>query len=255
MQIFHPSANTLSRLTIYGSAVLLLGPVVLTYLVLRSPYQTKVGVILPQPVPFSHEHHVRGLGIDCRYCHTSVETSSFAGIPPTQTCMTCHSQIWSTQPDLEPVRTSLAEKQPMAGPRVHDLPGLRVFQPRDPRQQGGRLCIVPRPDRSDADHVEGRAHDDGVVPQLPPRTRSTTCGSRRGLQHGMDAPRSESSSSGSELVKQNHIPKSTDYQLFGVPPMIPRPDQDPTTPDASRTAGRAADPLGAARSSGGAWTS
>src|SRR5215471_3228647 len=108
-QIFHPSANTLSRLTIHGSVVLLLGPVILTYLVLRSPYQTRVGVVQPQPVPFSHEHHVRGLGIDCRYCHTSVETSSFAGLPPTHTCMTCHSQIWSTSPMLEPVRNSLAE--------------------------------------------------------------------------------------------------------------------------------------------------
>ncbi len=99
VQIFHPSANTLSRLTIYGSVVMLLGPVVLTYLVLRSPYQTKVGVIQPQPVPFSHEHHVQGLGIDCRYCHTTVETSAFAGLPPTHTCMTCHSQIWSTSRD------------------------------------------------------------------------------------------------------------------------------------------------------------
>jgi hypothetical protein len=126
-QVFHPSANTLSRLTIYGSVVLLLGPVVLAYLVLRSPYQTKVGVIPPQPVPFSHEHHVSGLGIDCRYCHTTVETSSFAGLPPTHTCMTCHSQIWSTSPILQPVRTSLAENQPMVWQRVHNLPDFVYF--------------------------------------------------------------------------------------------------------------------------------
>jgi len=126
-QVFHPSANTLSRLTIYGSVVLLLGPVALTYLVLRSPYQTKVGVIPPQPVPFSHEHHVAGLGIDCRYCHTTVETSSFAGLPPTHTCMTCHSQIWSTSPILQPVRTSLAENQPLVWQRVHNLPDFVYF--------------------------------------------------------------------------------------------------------------------------------
>ena len=93
MQIFHPSANTLSRLMVYGSVPFMLGPVVLTYALLRSPYQTKVGVIPPQPVPFSHEHHVRGLGIDCRYCHTSVETSSFAGLPPTHTCMSAPARM------------------------------------------------------------------------------------------------------------------------------------------------------------------
>jgi hypothetical protein len=126
-QIFHPSANTLSRLTIYGAVVLILGPIVVTYLILGSPYQTHVGVVEPQPVPFSHEHHVKGLGIDCRYCHTTVETSSFAGLPPTHTCMSCHSQIWSTSPMLEPVRTSLAEKKPIVWNRVHNLPDFVYF--------------------------------------------------------------------------------------------------------------------------------
>jgi hypothetical protein len=126
-QIFHPSANTLARLTIYGSVFLLFAPVILTYLVFDSPYQTKVGVVQPQPVPFSHEHHVKGLGIDCRYCHTSVETSSFAGLPPTHTCMTCHSQIWATSPTLETVRNSLATGQPIVWTRVHNLPDFVYF--------------------------------------------------------------------------------------------------------------------------------
>jgi hypothetical protein len=126
-QIFHPSTNTLSRLTIFGAAAIALGLLVLNYLILRSPYQTEVGVIRPQPVAFSHEHHVRGLGIDCRYCHTSVETSPFAGLPPTATCMTCHSQIWASSPMLEPVRTSFAENRPLVWTRVHDLPDFVYF--------------------------------------------------------------------------------------------------------------------------------
>ena len=79
-QIFHPSTNTLSRLTIFGALLIVLGLLLVCYLVMQSPYQTQVRVVRPQPVPFSHEHHVRGLGIDCRYCHTSVETSAFAGL-------------------------------------------------------------------------------------------------------------------------------------------------------------------------------
>jgi hypothetical protein len=78
-------------------------------------------------VQFSHEHHVNALGIDCRYCHTSVETSSFAGIPPTETCMTCHSQIWRDSPMLAPVRDSLAKNEPIPWNRVHDLPDYAYF--------------------------------------------------------------------------------------------------------------------------------
>jgi hypothetical protein len=126
-QIFHPSANTLSRLTIYGAMGLALGALVLNYLLLLSPYQTDVRVVRPQPVPFSHEHHVSGLGIDCRYCHSSVETSAFAGLPPTHTCMSCHSQIWATSPMLEPVRQSLAQNKPLVWSRVHDLPDFVYF--------------------------------------------------------------------------------------------------------------------------------
>jgi hypothetical protein len=126
-QIFHPSTNTLSRLTIFGAAFIALGAMVLCYELFRSPYQTEVAVIREQPVQFSHEHHVRGLGIDCRYCHTSVETEAFAGMPTTETCMTCHSQIWSTSPMLEPVRASLATNRPLRWSRVHDLPDFVYF--------------------------------------------------------------------------------------------------------------------------------
>jgi hypothetical protein len=95
MQIFHRSTNTLSRASIYGAVFIVAGIAWALMQIQRSPFITYAGVVKRQPVPFSHQHHVTGLGIDCRYCHTSVEVSSFAGIPPTKTCMNCHSQIWT----------------------------------------------------------------------------------------------------------------------------------------------------------------
>ncbi|MBV9574903.1 MAG: cytochrome c3 family protein [Acidobacteriales bacterium] len=127
MQIFHRSTNTISRATIYG-VVFLLGALLWAALELqRSPYVTYAKVARPQPAPFSHQHHVAGLGIDCRYCHTSVETSSFAGIPPTKTCMNCHSQIWTQAPMLEPVRESFRTGQSLVWNRVNDLPDFVYF--------------------------------------------------------------------------------------------------------------------------------
>ena len=109
-QIFHPSMNTVAKATIFGAVFLLGGLGWVGYTVEKSPYNTDAGIPRNQPVPFSHEHHVRGLGIDCRYCHTSVEDSSFAGIPPTKTCMTCHSQIWSNAEMLRPGAAELGEQ-------------------------------------------------------------------------------------------------------------------------------------------------
>jgi len=127
MQIFHRSTNTISRATIYG-AVFLVAALLWAILELqRSPYITYAKVARPQPVPFSHQHHVAGLGIDCRYCHTSVETSSFAGIPPTRTCMNCHSQIWTNAPLLEPVRESFRSGKSLVWTRVNDLPDFVYF--------------------------------------------------------------------------------------------------------------------------------
>ena len=126
-QIFHRSANTLSRVTIFG-AIFVAGFVLWVIGgIVRSPYFTNQGVAREQPVPFSHQHHVAGLGIDCRYCHTSVETSSFAGIPPTSTCMNCHAQIWTNAQMLEPVRASYASGEPLVWSRVHRLPDFVHF--------------------------------------------------------------------------------------------------------------------------------
>src|SRR5215469_12934844 len=127
MQIFHRSTNTVSRATIFGAifivAILLWAAIQFQ----RSPYVTYAGVVRPQPAPFSHQHHVAGLGIDCRYCHTSVETSSFAGIPPTKTCMNCHQQIWVGSSMLEPVRESYRTGKSIPWERVHNLPGFVYF--------------------------------------------------------------------------------------------------------------------------------
>jgi hypothetical protein len=127
MQIFHRSTNTISRATIFG-AIFAVGLLVwAAYEIQSSPYVTYAGVARPQPVPFSHQHHVAALGIDCRYCHTSVETSGFAGIPPTKTCMNCHSQIWTNAPMLEPVRESYRTGESLVWNRVDDLPDFVYF--------------------------------------------------------------------------------------------------------------------------------
>jgi len=126
-QIFHPSTNTLSKVSIFAGVILIAGLFCVFDLLQRSPYFTQVAVAREQPVPFSHKHHVAGMGIDCRYCHTSVEDSAFAGIPPTETCMNCHSEIWKDSPMLEPVRTSFRENEPLAWTRVHDLPDYVYF--------------------------------------------------------------------------------------------------------------------------------
>jgi hypothetical protein len=126
-QIFHPGTNTFSKVTIFGG-LFLVGSLVFAWdRINRSAYVTSADVVRDQPVPFSHEHHVRGLGIDCRHCHTSVEESAFAGLPATEICMSCHSQIWKDSPMLEPVRESFRRGTPLKWTRVHDLPDFVYF--------------------------------------------------------------------------------------------------------------------------------
>jgi hypothetical protein len=126
-QIFHQSFNTISKVSIFGGVFAAAGVLWLMGAVNRSPYMTQVGVVRPQPVPFSHKHHVGDIGLDCRYCHASVETAAFAGMPSTKTCMTCHSQIWTEAPMLEAVRASYREDRSIAWTRVHDLPDFAYF--------------------------------------------------------------------------------------------------------------------------------
>jgi hypothetical protein len=126
-QVFDRSSNALARasLVLTGLIVIVLG-VALNSLQ-RSPWVTRQGQRPNQPVPFSHKHHVEGLGLQCQYCHTTVEKSSYAGIPPTKTCMNCHSQIWTNAELLEPVRHSWATGESIQWIRVHDLPDYVYF--------------------------------------------------------------------------------------------------------------------------------
>ena len=126
-QVFPKSANAWSKASVIAIVFVLLvvGWAVLT--IQRSDFVTQANEFHMQPVQFSHQHHAGGIGIDCRYCHTAVEVSRSAGIPPTKTCINCHSQIWNTSPYLEPVRASFRDDKPLKWERVHDLPDFVYF--------------------------------------------------------------------------------------------------------------------------------
>ncbi|MCE2449383.1 MAG: cytochrome c3 family protein [Candidatus Latescibacteria bacterium] len=126
-QVFPRSANWASKASILVGFVLVGSILGILLNINRIYFVNQVNVPIDQPVPFSHKHHVTGMGIDCRYCHTTVEESAFAGVPPTETCMTCHSQIWTEAPILEPVRASFRDNVPIEWNRVHDLPDFAYF--------------------------------------------------------------------------------------------------------------------------------
>ena len=126
-QIFRPYADTVARIILVAILVVPFGSVALAYFVMRSQYTTDQSITLDQPVPFSHQHHVAGLGLDCRYCHSGVETSPVAGVPPTHSCMTCHSQLYTQTAMLAPVRASLAENRPIHWNKVNRLPDYVYF--------------------------------------------------------------------------------------------------------------------------------
>jgi hypothetical protein len=127
MQVFHRSTNVLSRFTIFGGLFVLTASVFGLAAINRSSWVTRQGIAREQPVQFSHAHHAGELGIDCRYCHTTVERLAYAGIPPTQTCMNCHAQIWRDSPFLEPVRSSFRDDKSIDWIKVYDLPGYVYF--------------------------------------------------------------------------------------------------------------------------------
>ena len=126
-QLFHRSSNSLAKVSIVSVALIAAGVVWAAYKIDQGSFVTRVGIAREQPVQFSHKHHVQDDGIDCRYCHTSVEISAVAGLPPTETCMSCHSQIWANAEMLEPVRASFRTGQSLEWTRVHDLPDFVYF--------------------------------------------------------------------------------------------------------------------------------
>jgi hypothetical protein len=209
-QIFHPSMNVISRASIFGAAFILAAFGWVLWVTYRSSWQTQVGVVRPQPVEFSHEHHVAGLGIDCRYCHTSVETSPYAGIPATEICMQCHSQIWVESPKLEPVRASFRTGEPIRWTRVHDLPDFARFDHSIHVQKGvgcaschGRVDKMPLMWRTETLHMQWclDCHRD-PGPHLRPRD----------LVFSMETPPAELIG-GEDLLRARQIESETDCSI------------------------------------------
>ncbi|MGH9672846.1 MAG: cytochrome c3 family protein [Bryobacteraceae bacterium] len=208
-QIFHPSTNTISRVSIFGAVFFAGGLLFVINGVNRSSYVTQVGVARDQPVPFSHKHHVLGIGIDCRYCHTSVETSSYAGLPATETCMSCHSQIWADSPMLEPVRASLRDGRSLEWTRVHDLPDFVYFDHSIHLKKGigcvschGRVDQMPLMARAHTLHMEW-CLDCHRAPEKHVRPRSEVF--NMGWQ-----PAEPQAVLGARLVKEYNIRKKVD---------------------------------------------
>jgi hypothetical protein len=126
-QIFDRSSNALARMSLILTGLIVIALGVTLDNLQRSPWVTRQGQRPDQPVPFSHKHHVQGLGLQCQYCHVTVEKSSYAGIPPTKTCINCHAQIWTNAALLEPVRKSWATGESLVWTKVHDLPDYVYF--------------------------------------------------------------------------------------------------------------------------------
>jgi hypothetical protein len=203
-QIFSTAADTWLRFFVVGGAAIMCGGLVGVVGFARSDYYTGARIHpLPQPVPFSHRHHVSGLGLDCRYCHTSVAESSRAGLPPTHTCMTCHSQIWTGAPMLAPVRHSLTDDKSLTWHRVARLPDYVYFR-HDVHIAKGVGCVT----------CHGRIDQMALTYQAKPLTmqfcldchRDPTAHLRpRDRITDMEWKPDDARALGAELVKQNGI--------------------------------------------------
>ncbi len=126
-QIFGPRINTIARVSIFVGALIVVELVLILIVFFRSNYWREVNVAVEQPIPFSHQIHAGLIGTDCRYCHTSVNQTAYANIPPTETCVTCHTQVKQDSPYIQPVWQSLETGLPIEWRRVHDLPDFVYF--------------------------------------------------------------------------------------------------------------------------------
>lgn len=212
-QHFHKSANAFARMSIIGSAVLVAGIFYFGTKLTRSPYFTQVNVARDQPVPFSHNHHVEQLGIDCRYCHTSVETSNKASLPPTKTCMNCHSQVWTNAPMLEPVRQSFRDNTSIEWVKTHDLPDFVYFNHSIHVAKGvaceschGRVDRMPLMAKANTLHMDWclschRAPEKFVRPK------------EAVFEMGWTPPNGDQLAQGRALVQEYHIKTSQDCSI------------------------------------------
>ena len=208
-QVFPRGANAVARVTLLG---LVVGPLAILgalWIFARSPYVTGAGLPVDQPVPFSHKHHVGDDGIACEYCHTSVRTSPFAGMPSSETCMNCHAQVWNQSDALAPVRQSAQTGQPIVWERVHDLPDFVYFDHSIHVQKGvacetchGRVDEMPRVMKAESLQMQWclDCHRDPMVSIRPPEDVTAM---------GWQAPTNLSDMQRQQAIDQ-HIQSKTD---------------------------------------------
>lgn len=210
-QIFHPSANVIARVGIFGAIFLVTSVLGGLWGWVRSPYMTEAGVPKTQPIPFSHAHHVGDLGIDCRYCHTSVETEGFAGIPATEVCMNCHNQLWRDQEMLQPLLASLRADEPIEWNRVHDAPdyvyfhhGIHIAKGIACEKCHGRVDKMPLMWRQNTLHMQWcmECHSDPVKNLRPPEDVFVM-----GWKPNKKTP------SGEQLMADSHIQSQTNCSV------------------------------------------
>jgi len=208
-QIFHPSTNVISKLSIVALALGVPALGTAAYFT-NMTYATQIRVPREQPVPFSHKHHVGDDGIDCRYCHSSVDKGPFAGLPSTHTCMTCHSQIWVDSPLLAPVRESFRTRKPIKWTRVHDLPDFAYFD-HSIHVKKGVSCV----------HCHGRIDTDPLVMKREPLTMQWCLDCHRHPERVLRPreyvydlewkPKEDQTQLGERLMREYHVLSS--YQL------------------------------------------
>src|SRR5262245_47666556 len=187
MQIFPRAINAVTRAALALAVALIVAVPTAVTMVQRSSYATGVGVPRQQPIAFSHKHHSGDVGLDCRYCHTSVERSPFAGMPSTDTCMNCHRQLWNESGMLEPVRASYRSgASNRVDARVRP-PRLRLLRSLHSCGEGRGLLDVSRPHRCDAPHLACHHARDALVSRLSPPSRALRATARAGLRHDVRA--------------------------------------------------------------------